>query len=152
MIEPLQNALPVRLLIAQGQDTLFVRLSPDVLATLVAAASSQLDDADVDTNASSSSFSRREWRWTPPTAGDSVSFLPLEMLVGERTIYASYNGGRIILAEESSSMGKWIYIVKRSFIHLLVILRRQGPMIDSESFVTTTEVTMWKFLILLPSF
>jgi hypothetical protein len=108
MIETLQHASTVRLLVAaqEDQDTLFVRLSPDVLSTLVAAASCQLvdyDDAGLSNQNGKATPNRsREWRLVPPA--NNVSFLPLEILVGDCTIYASYNGG--LLPEESR--GKWL--------------------------------------------
>lgn len=120
MIERIPNASTARMLVAKNddQENLFVRLSPDVLSALVAKATAaksscqQPDDDTEEPNTRSNSRAGREWR-LKPDAASHVSFLPLEILVGDDCIiYASYNGG--LLPEDSKGKCGFCCIVRYS--------------------------------------
>ena len=108
MTETLHGFTAVNLLISKDQDNLFVRLSKDVLSTLlVGVESCPLDGDDEAAAASYPTGSTREWRLETASM-NQASFLPLEIVLGDCTIYASYNGGLLTnLFPDEEARCKW---------------------------------------------
>ena len=92
-----------RLLIAKDHNkNLFVRLSQDVLSKLVAEASQLLVDrarSDHDGDDDPAEI----WHFVPEN--DDTTFLPLEIVLGDLTIYASFNGGILDDFELGETLG-----------------------------------------------
>ena len=104
------------LVAADEHENLFVRLSPDVLSALAAqatAASSSLDESSPWT-----ANNHQKWIILPQ---DPIHFLPLEIYVGNRVIYASFNGGVL-----EGSSGKRVLF----FEVVCFCCCPSGPMID----------------------
>ena len=68
---------------------LFVRLSPDILSKVVTEALQQLDFSRTNHEHDDT----QTWHLVPEMDAASTTFLPLEMIVEDEIIYASFNGG-----------------------------------------------------------
>jgi len=81
-----------RLRIAKDQHkNLFVRLSREVLSTLVADASQELLELPRAVHAEEDDV--QSWQFVPTEKDTTTTFLPLELQLGDCTLYASFNGG-----------------------------------------------------------
>ena len=87
-----QDESTYRLHIAKDYKGLFVRLSRDVLTKLVAGASQERFGLDPSRTLCGHDDPSTTWHFAPGET-DTTTFLPLEIMLGESTIYASFNGG-----------------------------------------------------------
>ncbi len=120
-----QNVLTPRLLVAENQENLFVRLTPDILSILVALASSEVLDGKrgADPN---------DWIFVPEM---STTFLPLEIKLGNSLLYATYNGGVLhgSTGKQNDKLLSDSFPYMQTYDESVLII------------VTTTENTMWKY-------
>lgn len=126
----LQNASTSSVLLERNHDNLFVRLSPDLLSTLVVTAQTAPPSEIHDWRRQAGSNG-----WILLESESHITFLPLEITVGNITLYGSYNGGLL-----DGYTGKQKFVLKT--------FRCQMQTHDDSVYiiVTTSEQIMWMLI------